>query len=321
MELGTAAPTGNAPPKPPSFPPQLLPEVQTAVRIFIVTTLVLCVFITLGNLSILVAMRLDFRLREKAGLLISSLALVDLIVGVTMLIDHSIFLAKMHVSGGPPHGPLFTYRGFNLMLGEAGVFCSMFHVLLIGLDRLMTIIRPLRYQSIVTNDRTYAAVGLCSLLSLACGGGFWAAEQVRMMLVRPAMQTTIFTLCLVVLCICYGSMVLTAIKQRRKIAPAMPEAARTAPKGTTKRSRMLFTVIGLFVILWMPQIIFNGFFIRGMQPKDPYTFVVLSNVTKTLAMANSGVNIIVYCLLNRRFRETLLLMLRGRQPNAGESGN
>ncbi|ELU13818.1 hypothetical protein CAPTEDRAFT_195503 [Capitella teleta] len=321
MELETAAPAGNAPSTQLQFPPQLPPEVLATVRIFIVTTVILCVFITLGNLIILVALRLDFRLREKAGLLISSLAAVDLIVGVTMLVDHSIFLASIHVSGGPPRGPLFAYRGFNLMLGEAGVFCSMLHVLLIGLDRLMTIIRPLRYQSIVTDDRTYAAVGLCSLLSLACGGCFWAAEQRHMMLVRPAMQTTIFTLCLIVLCICYGSMVLTAIKQRRKIVPAVPEAEPTPPNGATKRSQMLFTVIGVFFILWMPQIIFNGFFLRGLQPKDPYTFVVWSNVTKTLAMANSGVNIIVYCLLNRRFRETLLSVLRGQQPNTEESGN
>lgn len=280
-----------------------LPDIPAGVvaQGFIVTTLVLCIFIIIGNSLILITLKANHQLRDEVGLLIISLTFTDLLVGITMGIDHLIFMLR-NLGFIMPSLITITYKNTNMVIAEAALFSSMFHILLIAVDRLLSIVRPLTYTTIVTKALITKSILVSFSVSLVVGGISWWSEQQRKPQVRSKAQVAMFSLTVAILSLCYGKMAFSAMLQRRRIAAL--DQAHQAPKN--KISRFLFTVIGVFVILWLPQIMRNILELNGVMPHSHSDFILLANVVKTFAMANSGVNVLIYSLLNSNFRRVFI---------------
>lgn len=101
-------------------------------------------------------------------------------------------------------------------------------------------------------------------------------------------------------------------KKRSSSTPQIVETVRGHPtrhQDNSRTTRMLLVVITLFLVTELPQAILivlsatiPGFFL--------YVYVPLGDMMDMIALVNNGINFLLYCIMSRDFRTTLLDMLR-----------
>lgn len=318
----------------PSLQDQLNPSLLRAIYVKdppnVTVGIILCLIILatiVGNVLVFVAVSLRKNLRTISNMFIMSLSVADFLVGTVVMIPamlNEIFdewvLSQTFCS---------IWASFDVMLCSA----SILNVCLISLDRYLVIMRPLRYNALMTPQRAVALLMICWGLSILSSfvpieTGYHnpalpSLENLTLFSTRPqclfivsmpfamtASMVTIF-LPIVVAFVLYYRVSKEAKRQSCILGTLIaPTNVLLGQKVASKHIREPFTrkatitlgiIVGAYVVTWAPFLIFNitEAFCRCI-PTKLFTGMVW------LGYCNSLINPIIYPFFMRDFRRVYM---------------
>ena len=254
-----------------------------------------------GNALVLYGVWKTPALRSPSILLICGLASTDLCVGLIAqplvivtsfikLYSHSVNLKS-----------ILNKVTFTIALSLCGV--SLFMIAGISVDRLIAIVKPLQYPSIVTSSRvTRILVLIWAVCALGPSTLFW---DVRLLF---ALISTIIFLCLCISIICHATMYKIMRRHRLQIQVQIQAFedtnARTNMASLRKSVFNAFVVFIVLVICYFPFLVVCIF---SDKTGDVELLVLLSG---TVVFLNSALNPILYCWRISEIRLALLQTIR-----------
>ncbi|XP_060769182.1 trace amine-associated receptor 13c-like [Neoarius graeffei] len=299
---------------------------HVATKTVLYFMLVVAMTITiLGNSVVIISIAHFKQLHTPTNILLMSLALVDLLVGITVM----PFSMIRSVDGCWYYGEewCFLHSSFDMCLTGA----SIFHLISIAIDRYQAVCYPLQYPTRVTKPVAWfmavmswivSIVYSYSLLftksnveqldeyitSISCLGycgllfnALWAALDACICFFLPC--SVMFGL--------YSQIFVISKKHARKIECVKQgrndiniTKFSQRVKHENKAAKTLGIVVGAFIFCWMPY-----FFASLLDPFINFaTPLVLYDVFVWLGYINSTVNPVIYGLFYPWFRKTLYLI-------------
>ncbi|XP_074659457.1 beta-2 adrenergic receptor-like [Tubulanus polymorphus] len=293
---------------------------MTTWQIWVIVAVVTILFfaIVVGNSLVIFAFVKFPRLRTVTNLVVLSLAVSDLIMGFSM--PFTIFLSVF------PHSKLFStvYQCLLPFCVMAAVsFASITNMYIVTVDRYWAICYPFRYTAVMTKRRATAAISGAWCFSFSFGfampmlwnkGPFDEGEECTFrnaMSDECAIVVVVVAASLVVLMVAHYTRIgCIASEQMRRIAATRVNAVGEHQAAHSSRRMIkdrkaacsIAIIIGAFIILWMPMMIF--LLVETAPAKDlnipdlKFTRLLLGCV----AISNSCANPIIYALRMSEFR-------------------
>lgn len=293
--------------------------------------LFLLIFLTiLGNALVLIAMLLKKKLRTVSNMFIVSLSFTDFLLGSIVMIPAA--LQELFHEWVLIHEFCPVWVSFDVMLSSA----SVLNVCLISIDRYISIITPLRYNTMMTFKK--ASLMLAGVWSIAVLSSFVPIMNGFHNPTVPSLKNlTLFSstpLCLFIISGTYGLIATTVTilcpiiiaivlyyrvsKEAKRqaffvstlLTPGNVLLRQHVPAKhlrepfTRKATVTLGTIVGAYVTTWSPFLIAN--IIEGFCqciPGKIFTSFVW------LGYCNSLINPIIYPLFMRDFRKVYVLAL------------
>ena len=253
-----------------------------------------------GNALVLYGVWKTPALRYPSILLICGLASADLGVG---LIAQPFFIARSFI------GLYSKSESVKQVIIEAyhtvgTTFCaaSLFVIAGISIDRLMAIVKPLQYPSIVTSSRvTRILVLIWAVCALWVSTQFWD-RQIFLALI----PTNIF-ICLIISVRCHAT-IYKIVRRHRVHIHSQIQAfedtnKRTSVASLRKSAFNAFVVFIALVICYFPYLVVYIVYFIGKAGDLELGFLLSS----TVVFLNSALNPLLYCW---RIREIRLAMLQ-----------
>ena len=301
--------------------------------VFAGTALCVIIFVTLlGNGLVVSAVVTTRRLRCAANYFVLSLAVTDITVALLVMPFYMVY----NVSGRWYFGCSFCY--FWMSCDVMCCTASILHLCAIAMHRYLAITRPLSYKTLLSTRRTYlliAAIWACSatisFLPIYLGwfsphddddsfcSGMSKTCGLRVNAVYGVISsTTSFYAPLVLITVIYVKIFRIARQQaaairEQEVVPFVSACAVSdfrvkckCARRHTKAVKTLGTLMGLFVVSWLPFFLLYvilPFCDDCSVPPEVGTFVTW------LGYVNSCFNPGVYAFLNRDFREAFKRIL------------
>ncbi|CAL8087690.1 unnamed protein product [Calicophoron daubneyi] len=323
-------------------------ETMNFVTIFMskVTPILFSLFFLLGfvgNLFVIIVILANAQMRNTTNILIFSLALADMAFIVVCVPS----AATVYVTGRWPLG--LTLCRIYYYFSHVSVYCSVYNLVLMSLDRFLAVVYPVECVNIRTQKNSVRVVlclwiiVLASNIHLPLGalivsgspeGGDSACFTeycTYSWLVTVSNEThmavdnyeggkkffLIFFLLgylfpFIVICGLYISLI---ARLRCKRTPNLKPSAE-AKRSKRRVTHMVVTVVVIFGISWLPiHIVFLFQYYVG----DPNTelFRVIQILSTCLAYGNSSINPVLYAFLSVNFRRSFIALLRGNRKMPG----
>ncbi|KAK3732501.1 hypothetical protein RRG08_030701 [Elysia crispata] len=281
-------------------------------------TLCLALFITSANATTVVAIWRTPALRTLANTYVCSLACVDFVVGLVCVLLALFLLPPVRLELFFKHIEVCSlFQG--TIVGMSAL--SAIHMTLIAVDRYLYIIKPYFYQRVI-NFRVVAI-----FLAIAWGVGL-IISFLPQFIAKPYGEvplcditqrqpiwytfytcTVLFGVLCVVNVIMYSIILNAAAKQRKAVRANVPISHQNGKgqgnssnisKGTMKSIKFFLTVFGVFLVCGTPTVVVMGLDYYSRVPSQVYRFL------NVVAVANSGMNFIIYAAMNKQFRQAFL---------------
>ncbi|CAH8584680.1 unnamed protein product [Schistosoma turkestanicum] len=294
-----------------------------------------------GNLFVMIVVLANAQMRNTTNILIFSLALADMAFIVICVPSAAI----VYVAGKWPLGlslcRIYYYSSY------VSVYCSVYTLVLMSLDRFMAVVYPIQCMHIRTQRNTTIAVFITWTVVLVTNIPlFVGAILVRgppeggesscvteyctySWLVNFDAQTNIardnrqggqmffllfflfgYLFPFVVICLLYICLIL-----RLRCGPSSKMAHSAEAQRSKRRvTRLVVTVVIVFGISWLP---IHTIFLIQYFAKDPETdlFRIIQILGNCLAYGNSSINPILYAFLSEKFRTGFLKLICNRKTN------
>ncbi|XP_036406086.1 trace amine-associated receptor 13c-like [Megalops cyprinoides] len=296
---------------------------QVILYIFFVTGMVITI---LGNLVVIISIAHFKQLHTPTNVLVMSLALADLLLGVTVM----PFSMVRSVEGCWYFGDTFCllHSSFDMFLTSV----SIFHLIFIAIDRYQAVCNPLRYTTAITITIAWLMSALSWGVAAIYSYGLLYSNGRETGLDEYISTVHCFSICLLffnafwgildtliaffvpcsVMVGLYAKIFLVAREHVRKIKDMshkkhLNEESRSGLSKSSERkaAKTLGIVVGGFILCWMP------FFINSLV--DPYnnfgTPAMVFDVLFWFGYFNSTLNPIIYALFYPWFQKTLTLIV------------
>ncbi|XP_033118274.1 histamine H2 receptor-like [Anneissia japonica] len=283
---------------------------------------IIIILIIFGNLLVCLSPWVNIMLRTATYTLLVSLAMVDLLLGLTVLPFSAIFT----IAQTWKFGPVFC----NIYVSCDVLFCtaSILHLLVISLDRYVAIVKPFTYKNIMSRSKAFLGIGvvwsisfLISFLPIHLG---WNTESghVQSYSNPSACQletNTLFALVdgillffvpLILMCCLYCKIVLVARNQAKAISRLSAQFNNNRKHHIKvvdehKALKVMAIVMGCFVVCWVPYFtLFTFGPVFNWNLDDSAYFVVL-----WMGYVNSMINPLVYAAINSEFRKAFSILI------------
>ena len=258
----------------------------------------------LGNGAFLWVIYKCRALRTISNLLVSSLALADLLVG---LVIDPVWIARCVTTPRASNHPL------QMAIGCLWIQTSVtttFSLCVVSLDRYIAVRSALRYNQIVTHERCYAAVSFVWIASIAFGlSRVWVTNPAN--LPTLWMFVTIITIFLpmILIIFCYYRILVLARRQSRKICTLNAHLQRNQLVAEGIRNRKTAKTVGfvvaLFVISWLPSLVVSFIDLTTSDYCAKQKMELVWLWVEVVAFTSSGINPWLYSLRNNEFRNEM----------------
>ena len=262
---------------------------------------------TIGNVIVLYAVWKTPSLRSPSILLLCGLASTDLAVG---LIVQPLFIASSlnHLYPRPEKLKLTFRMGYNAT-GFSLCGASLCIISGISLDRLIAIVKPLQYPSIVTVRRVTCILFAIWAVSVLVGTTQFWEERILL----PSIASGIFIgLCISVIC----HMAIFKIVRRHRIqiqiqVRVFERADATASMASLRKSAFnAFIFFIVLVICYFPYlVVYIIYFAREIRDG-----ILGRSLASTVVFMNSALNPFLYCWRVRELRQAVLQVFRKLVP-------
>ncbi|XP_064599368.1 beta-1 adrenergic receptor-like [Liolophura sinensis] len=295
-------------------------ELEKVTKTVLINTIVLC--IVLSNVINLIVLRKTTQIPPNARICLVNLSIADLCVGLVSC-GPSVYPAY---SGVWPYGDALCQ--ITGIFHGSSVTISIWSLSLVSVDRYFAILQPLRYHAIMTPRRIYAVLAT-----------FWAIALttflVPVLIKRPTFVYYRYTveenlcgmfwefrefavLTAVYIPIASGSVliftnykILRAVFQLRKVSPAEAPAQHKSKEGAKKdfkAVKVLIITSAVYFSAWGPYVL--QVLAEAAKP-NLYIWPVFQFATVWLANSNSFMNVIIYSLMYKSFRQQAFMVIKG----------
>ena len=273
----------------------------------IALNVVTCPPIILLNTVIIIAVKKKPSLQTTHNILLTCLAATDLTVGIAQ----PAFIAKdvLLTIGRSP----FIYCTFYQILQTATLclcLVSLFHLVLIGIERYVAMKYSLRYDSIVTESRLTVAVVLSWLIPT-----FYCVARIPGIRIAPDFLLFISVmLSLFAIIFCHISVYLVSRRHMKQIKSEQV-STETKAKFLEERKALITTttILGGVLMSYLPSIL-TGLIMQGFPSSIARRIAVSSNpLTASCYLFNSLYNPVIYCWRNKMMRQAVKQLLRKQQ--------
>ena len=276
-----------------------------AFYVTITTKSIASPFAVLLNLLIIVAVRNRRALQKNSNILLSSMAVADLLVGVVSM---SLTIASDILLREKLSLKICKIAGANQIVLYSAVSSSFYHLTFIAWERYVAIVKWTNYKNIITKTR----LKICAVVA-------WVLAAITAILV-PILSVvevdqgvivalSIFSASKTVLCVaiigyCYITLYLYV--RKRKNNEINKVSARANAKLEKSIAKATGTVTAVLLVSYVPSIIalLLGDAVPVLRTSSYFRW------SELLIQMNSFFNPIVYCFaMNRTFRNEVLEMI------------
>ena len=277
-----------------------------AFYVTITTKSIASPFAVLLNLLIIVAVRNRRALQKNSNILLTSMAVADLLVGavsmpLTIALDILLLREKLSLK-------ICKIAGANQIVLYSAVSSSFYHLTFIAWERYVAIVKWTNYKNIITKTR----LKICAVVA-------WVLAAITAILVpilsvaevdqRVIVALSIFSASKTVLCVaiigyCYITLYLYV--RKRKNNEINQVSARANAKLEKSIAKATGTVTAALLVSYVPSIIalFLGDAVPFLRTSSYFRW------SELLIQMNSFFNPIVYCFaMNRTFRNEVREMI------------
>ena len=292
----------------------------------LVTSLITFGIITGNFITVLVLTR-NHRLRCRKNALVGSLAVSDLCVGI----NHAIYMTLYFMSNPTKKWNI----GFILFTTNLSV--SLLHIICIGLERFIAVVKPLHFRSLVSNKVTLGMIIICWLIPITTllpvyvvvmkdpqlEKGLYVGDRIHFII---TIISYIFVL--MTFNVFYNVMYFIAKAETKKIQqfrldfPIQESVSATTsdtqeqnPTSTRnnvkqhhrtvlKGYKMAMVIKTSYILLCLPITIHASLIMYGLTPT--FTTAIFEVIGQDSLLANSGVNILLYAFINTEFRAAFM---------------
>ncbi|EDV22226.1 uncharacterized protein TRIADDRAFT_29004 [Trichoplax adhaerens] len=285
--------------------------------IFITVLMVIASFTAvIGNLAVLILTYRYKILNSNANYLITNLAMSDFIVGAFTIPPFAISILLGHQIFFKPFCSISAY------ITNVCTQASILTVVCISVDRLISVLKPLKYPRYVTTNRTVIAITATWIMSLLMSAvplfnlqhlGLGTYQYVDYLFIcwidvnlkvnngiYLAITYTSTSICLLLVFISYVLIYREAMRNRRRIH--LIRRLNLRDKMSFKTTKTTMVIVGTFLCCNLPSIvmILNGL-INGKSSQN-HRFEKLG---LALVFTNSAANPIIYSLANKSYRGSI----------------
>ena len=295
---------------------------------------------TAGNLFCLCVIRAipDTDVHDGTKVFMLAQTSTDLLLGVFCVTD---FVLR-HVVG--IHGNIYICKAISVS-ETALMIISIFILIMIGFDRYVAIIRPLRYPALLTKKRTIIATVSVATFTITFVASFSITNEVvycedlqvclrlgfTMKCTASTIILSLFVLFpLLILAIIYVKLMLISRRHALRIQqqpiqadyrrdeshsapPVRPHAPTVRPFAHprvfagSKALRMFLAVNITYILHWLPIYMNNIYGCYNDEHYTPTALFVLAHITYR---SSSWVNPVIYTISNKMFRKNAVKLLR-----------
>lgn len=293
-----------------------LSQLITARKYLVTIYAVTMTDIIFGNLLIIISVCKFRRLRTKPHILIFNLATSDLLVGLIVIPYEFSFLLVDGLST-QKYGCLCRSVLATIFLGAA-----IWSLFFISLERYFAIVYPFIHVKLCTPRRLFMCIVWCWTVAFAIGlipiFGWNKWQKISICDSRIVLPTEyilfvyiLYIGILLINFILFIKIVRTAWMHidNSKIQMGNTEGRRhqNISKNEIKRTKGLVLVLGVFAICWGPFIIY--IVVEELFLGINLQVSILRMIFRTLAIINSGLNWLIYGVMNKHFRHAFLYIL------------
>ncbi|GAB0095898.1 muscarinic acetylcholine Receptor, C-type [Sergentomyia squamirostris] len=269
-----------------------------------------------GNTLTILAIRFSRRLRSAiSNLFVLSLAISDIVVGFTLPYHLAFYV-------GSSLGKVEIWCLLRFFLIILACCTSIWNLIAIAVDRYIAIIYPLHYGRLMTKKVALLLLSIGWMLGIliATVPLFWnnwhtASECEFDEILKPwymaGVITPVFSMVWLCLLIVYSRIYREASRQVKQMRSSGSNLNQMP--SDWKSVQVVLLILGCFSICWLPYFAIATSQIFRMLNQSSAT---LYKGAFSLAMANSGMNPLIYAWKNRNFRKAFSNLLRCKNPDA-----
>ena len=279
---------------------------------------VIMALIVLVNLpTIIVLVKIKSLRRIPSNLFILFMSMVDFTMGLAM-----IYYNIPRCIGVTNQGWMCVFFLFILTTTPK---TTVIFLLLIGLDRMIAVTRPLQYKTLVTHRRVLTVCVIVILFQLIHPGGYFFYYGYKNIILKSpnfgyigmlpkwAVMTVWFgevTTLQVVTTSLYG-IIIYKLKKQNNTTMSMRNSS-AVDKRTTKAIKTMATVLFFLFVCWCPGTIWISYIVnRHLWISSVNSTTIKQFIMVTcLVHANSFVNPLIYCWHNKEFRDAYKRLVR-----------
>ncbi|XP_071944233.1 adenosine receptor A3-like [Antedon mediterranea] len=269
--------------------------------------------VIVGNALVLFVIRHTRSYDEPQFVLLGSLAFVDLLTGMIAV--------PIYLSGCILHRSLYLQNFYQCELQNIPstifISISVFHLLLIIVDRYVSIMKPLHYHKLITIRRIYFSIAMSWIMGCFYGmirlfgkikkiDGILFCYQMsrRAFEVQSYVSLVLVPIGTILLMIMYFRIALEARKHEKNIV-SIPVKTRKVVRKRYRAAKTSALIIGAFVIAFLPYAMKPVLYLV-YQPSDLYWYNVIA---KLLLYMSSAVNPFIYVWRLQQFSCALRRLL------------
>ncbi|XP_039591161.1 melanocortin receptor 3 [Polypterus senegalus] len=262
--------------------------------------LILGIISLLENILVILAIIKNKNLHSPMYFFLCSLAAADMLVSVSNSLE-TIVIAILN------NGYLIVHDRFIQLMDNIfdsmiciSLVASICNLLVIAIDRYITIFYALRYHSIMSVKKALTLICLIWVVCIFCGIIFIVYSESKTVIVC---LITMFFAMLVLMASLYVHMFMLARLHIKRIA-ALPVEGVMQQRTCMKGAITITILLGVFICCWAP--FFLHLILIITCPKNPYCVCYMSHFTTylVLIMCNSVIDPIIYAFRSLEMRKT-----------------
>lgn len=296
---------------PPWKSDRLSAEVFTVLTFTTIVPLIALPFTVLLNVLVMVAVKTTRRLLTKSNILLACLAATDFMIALTVqpsYITVEIFFLEWKDQN--------KFCAFEKVSGSLfNMFCavSLFHLVLISVERYLAIKHPFYYDNRITTTRLIIASAITWALALF--PTIMAFLDIRLEFLIIIFDDVMITCTIPVIVICHIVVYIEVRHHEKQITSQQVSLEARQKFVKEKKALKTTTIIIVTAFLCYFPTISMTYFIEAAAENVAYIVFFLAIA---LTLLNSLMNPLIYAGRNRQFRVVFVHLLLRRSPEQAE---
>ena len=249
----------------------------------------------------ILAIKKTRELQTNSIILVTSLAVVDLIVGAVSA-PFNITLDALILRGTISVGMICVIAKLTKFVSSTTYRASYYHVILFSWERYVAVVKPMKYKAIVTEKRLTRLAIIAWMIALTTSVLFLAVEATSKMV--PRVIFAIVQLLAFALMVYFYSMVYIGIRKRNRSQFSHVNALIKA-RMESKTALTVFLLTIAILIAIVPLGVAHVLAQRSLFFRE----ISVLRWAETFLLLNSIVNPALYFYRNRKYRKAALKLL------------